>query len=472
MTQGVMIGLEIHGYLCMDETKQKLFCKCKIDEDQVDTANTNICPRCTGQPGSKPNTPNEEAVKKIIACSLMLGCRINHNLMFQRKHYSYPDSPNNYQKTMSGSYATPVGEEGEFLGIRITECHLEEDPARFDLKTHTVDYNRCGYPLIEIVTEPDFKNSDEVRVWLRRLMTTLSYIKGVYANMGIKCDVNVSSPGHPRVEVKNVNSRSAICEAIEYEIKRQQKLVEKGEAPDYMQTRGWNDAEKNTRFMRKKETATQYMFIPEPDLPVVKVDDNYIKAIEDSLPMRPEEKVKLYMEKGLTEDQAIEMADEIVFSEMFDEFIKNHDAKLSLDVLNRFKGALGEVEYDFSQITDYQFFDNVKPELKNICDAYSEKKLHNQNVRDYARLIAKEINDGNDILATSSKFIDENALSTDTSEIDSWVKEAIDENPTQVEQIKSGNDKLVNFLVGQVMKKSKGKANPGDIKSKLEEALK
>ncbi|MFA6089188.1 MAG: Asp-tRNA(Asn)/Glu-tRNA(Gln) amidotransferase subunit GatB [Candidatus Woesearchaeota archaeon] len=472
MVEGVKIGLEIHGYLNMKDTKEKLFCRCKIDESQNDTPNTNICPRCTGQPGNKPNTPNKEAVDKIIKCALMLGCRINHNLLFQRKHYSYPDSPNNYQKTMSGSYATPVGEQGEFLKIRITECHLEEDPARYDVKTGTIDYNRCGYPLIEIVTEPDFRTSDEVRVWLRRLMTTLSYIDGVYENMGVKCDVNVSIKGHPRVETKNVNSRAAICEAIEHELKRQQKLVDSNEAPDYMQTRGWDDSTKSTWFMRKKETATQYMFIPEPDLPVVQVDDNYIEHLKKHLPMRPEEKVKLYVSKGLTEEQAIDMSAEIVLSEIFDDFLLHHDAKLSLDVLSRFKGALGELNYEISEIIHNPHFKNHKKELKEIAEAYSQKHLHNQHIRDYARQLAECIINTKDSEHSAKEFISKNKLSTDTGELDKWVSDAITENPKQVEDIKKGNDKMINFLVGQVMKKSGGKANPGIVKGKIEEKLK
>jgi aspartyl-tRNA(Asn)/glutamyl-tRNA(Gln) amidotransferase subunit B len=472
MAEGVKIGLEIHGYLNMKDTKQKLFCRCRIDESQDSEPNTNICPRGTGQPGNKPNLPNKEAVDKIIKCALMLGCKINHNLLWQRKHYSYPDLPNNYQKTMSGSYATPVGENGNFLNIRITECHLEEDPARYDVKTGTIDYNRCGYPLIEIVTEPDFKSSDEVRVWLRRLMTTLSYINGVYENMGIKCDVNVSIKGHPRVETKNVNSRAAICEAIEYEIKRQQTLVDKNEAPDYMQTRGWDDTTKSTWFMRKKETATQYMFIPEPDLPLVQVNDHYINELKKSLPMRPDEKVKFYIEKGLTEEQAIDMSSEIVLSELFDEFLLHHDAKISLDVLSRFKGALNELDYEISEIINNPHFANHKKELLEITKAYSDKRVHNQHIRDYVRQIADCIVNANESTGSALKFIKEHELSTDTNELDLWVKEAIIENPKEVEIIRAGNDKLLNFLVGQVMKKSKGKANPGIVKSKLEEKFK
>ena len=182
------IGLEIHGYLI---TQEKLFCKCPTNY-RDEKPNTNICPICTGQPGSKPMLPNSEALKKVIAISLMLGCKINTDVVWQRKHYDWPDLPKGYQDTTSGAYSIPVGENGEYLGIRIHHCHIEEDPARWDPETGTIDYNRCGMPLIEIVTEPDFKSSKEVREWLNQLLITLSYIKAVNADAGIKADVNVS----------------------------------------------------------------------------------------------------------------------------------------------------------------------------------------------------------------------------------------------------------------------------------------
>jgi len=281
----VKIGLEIHGYLKMSESKNKLFCNCSIKEAKP---NSNTCPICTGQPGSKPMLPNPEAVKKVIAACLMIGCKINYDLLFQRKHYSWPDLPNGYQKTMSGAYGAPVGVEGNFLGIGIEEAHLEEDPARWDPKTGNVDYNRCGFPLIEIVTKPDFKSADEVRGWVRKLLRTLGYIDAIDPNFGIKCDVNVSiAPNFLRTEVKNVNSIKAIENTIKYEIKRQSEEKQEG-----MQTRAWDETTGTTKFMRKKETLQQYMFIPEPDLPVVQVNDDYVKKIQSKLPEKPEEKNK------------------------------------------------------------------------------------------------------------------------------------------------------------------------------------
>ena len=160
------VGLEIHGYLKMDN-KSKLFCDCKIDTEAE--PNTNICPVCTAQPGNKPKLPNKEAMDKILTIALMLNCKINKRLLFQRKHYSWPDLPAGYQRTISGSYSFPVGVEGNFDGIGISDIHLEEDPAKWDPVSGKVDYNRSGFPLVEIVTEPDFTSSEQVRLWLKKL---------------------------------------------------------------------------------------------------------------------------------------------------------------------------------------------------------------------------------------------------------------------------------------------------------------
>jgi len=186
------IGLEIHGYL---ETNEKLFCKCKsIHGLKHEKPNVNICPICTGQPGSKPMRPNSESIKKIIQIALMLGCNINQKLTWQRKHYDWPDLPKGYQNTISGTYAIPVGTKGKFQKIKITEVHLEEDPASWNPKTGEIDYNRSGAPLVEIVTEPEFKNSNEVIQWLKQLIQILSYIKAIDKKSGLKADVNISLP--------------------------------------------------------------------------------------------------------------------------------------------------------------------------------------------------------------------------------------------------------------------------------------
>lgn len=250
------IGLEIHGYLDVP-SRVKLFCDCSLEPGEP---NTHVCPVCTGQPGSKPMLPNRDAIESILRIALFLECAVNEELLWQRKHYSYPDLPNGYQKTMSGAYSKPVGLNGTFLGVGIEEIHLEEDPARYDPVSGGVDYNRAGYPLVEIVTKPEFTSAEHAREWLENLIVALGYLKAVRRELGVKCDVNVSiAPSFVRTEVKNVNSFSAIEAAIRHEAERQgkQKVEER-----VQQTRAWDEASGSTLFMRSKETALDYMFIP------------------------------------------------------------------------------------------------------------------------------------------------------------------------------------------------------------------
>src|SRR3989344_1243969 len=261
-----MIGLEIHVYLV---TKEKLFCRCRAVREKGTRANSFICPICTGQPGAKPMLPNENAVRKAVQVGLMLGCKINERLVWIRKHYNWPDLPKGYQNTLSGARAFPVGENGKFLGIRIKEMHLEEDPASWEPDTGRVDYNRSGLPLIEIVTEPDFSTSEEVIEWLKKLIHNLRYLKAVASDAGIKADVNVNLPGKTeRVEIKNVNSLENIENAINYEISRQTS-----EGGKKKETRRWDEVKRKTMKMREKEAAEDYRFISEPDLPEIVLND-------------------------------------------------------------------------------------------------------------------------------------------------------------------------------------------------------
>jgi len=280
-----MIGLEIHCYLV---TKEKLFCKCIASREKGLKPNTLICPICTGMPGAKPMAPNKEAVLKSIKIGLMLGCTINKELKWQRKHYDWPDLPKGYQNTISGGDAIPVGEKGKLDGIRIRSIHLEEDPASWNPDTGCIDYNRSGLPLVEIVTEPDFTSSEEVVSWLKKLVHNLSYLKAVDSNAGIKADVNVNIPGKTeRVEIKNINSIENIGKAIDYEIERQLR-----EGGKQRETRRFDEAKGKTEKMREKESAEDYRFINEPDLQEIIIDKTTISRIREELPEMPEEKLR------------------------------------------------------------------------------------------------------------------------------------------------------------------------------------
>jgi aspartyl-tRNA(Asn)/glutamyl-tRNA(Gln) amidotransferase subunit B len=237
--------------------------------------------------------PNQQAINKIIKIGLMLNCKINEKFMFQRKHYNWPDMPTGYQKTISGAHSVNPVINGEFLGIKITEAHLEEDPAAWNPDKGTVDYNRAGAPLVEIVTEPDFKSAEQVETWLRQLVLTLSYIKALNKDAGIKADVNINIKGvSVRTEIKNVNSITEIVKAIKSELKRHEK-----EKPKKQETRRWNSTTEKTELMRLKEEQADYRFIPDPDLPVIKLTKKRIQEIKSKLPESPMQKLEKITKK-------------------------------------------------------------------------------------------------------------------------------------------------------------------------------
>ena len=430
------IGLEIHGYLV---TKEKLFCRCPTDY-KIAVPNTNICPVCTGQPGSKPMLPNSEALNKVIAISLMLGCKISNKFAWQRKHYDWPDLPKGYQNTISGAHSIPVAEKGEFMGIRITEAHLEEDPAKWDPATGKVDYNRCGMPLIEIVTEPDFKDVEKVKEWLNSLLLTLSYIKAVNPDAGIKADVNVSVAlgkkiGN-RVEIKNLNSINSIGKAIEYEIKRQEKLLENDEKVVH-ETRTYSDEEGITISMRSKEGAADYRFIPDPDLPIMEIEKKKIEEISKRLPELPYKKVERFIKEYKLDDYTSSvLTSNIDLANFFEKVIgKVKDTKLVstwvtielLRVLNYNKKLLHEV--------------SVNPgHFISLLNMLKEKKL--------TELAAKKIL--NDFIPKS--FDPEAKMKgmekiEDRGEIEKICKEVISKHPKAVEDFKKGEQKSLNFLM-------------------------
>ncbi|MFC1728368.1 Asp-tRNA(Asn)/Glu-tRNA(Gln) amidotransferase subunit GatB [Nanoarchaeota archaeon] len=446
----VKVGLEIHGYLNMENAKQKLFCECSVSDS---VPNTNVCPICTGQPGNKPMLPNKEAIDKSIAIGLMLGCNINPKLLFQRKHYSWPDLPNGYQKTMSGSYATPVGEKGEFLGIGITEVHLEEDPARWDPVTGCVDYNRSGMPLIEMVTDPDFDSPDQVREWLQRLMTTLSYIKAINPDSGVKADVNVNIEGHPRVEVKNVNSFKSIIKAIEFEIQRQEKVMKSKEKKE-QHTRAWDDAKGETLFMRSKEQAMEYMFIPEPDLPAIDISDKEIETVQSILPERPHEKIDTIRSYSVSEIDAKTIASNLKVAELFEEIVKaGADPILTAGSIAR--DFLGTLNYSGTGFDEF----NVNPShYAEIINLQQNNEINEATGKMLVRKLLKED-------FSPKEYVKKEGLESvsDSKELEKFCKEAIKENPQAVEDFKKGESKAFNFLVGKVMAKTRGKATPQEV---------
>jgi aspartyl-tRNA(Asn)/glutamyl-tRNA(Gln) amidotransferase subunit B len=449
--ESAKIGLEIHGYLT---TKEKLFCRCPTNYKE-ETPNTNICPVCTGQPGSKPMLPNFESLKKVIAISLMLGCKINPDIIWQRKHYDWPDMPKGYQDTTSGAYSIPVGENGDYLGIRIHHTHLEEDPARWDPETGNIDYNRCGMPLIEIVTEPDFHEAKEAREWLNQLLITLSYIKAVDADAGIKADVNVSvninGKQGDRVEVKNINSVYSIEKAIEFEISRQTSIIKSGEKIK-RETRTFTENE--TVSMRSKEEAEDYRFIPDPDLPVIEIKKELVNEIQKSLPELPHLKVERFVRAHKIDEKAAKVLSQNKdLADFFEKVAEKVNPELAaywitielLRVLNYNKTELSAVL--------------VKPEhFIELLEMIEKKEI--------TELSAKQIL--NDFIPKSfspKEKLKSSGRIDSKKELEEICKKIIEKNPKAIADYKSGQEKALFFLMGEVMRETQKRA---DSKTTLE----
>ena len=452
------IGLEIHGYL---NTKEKLFCRCKaIHGAKFTKPNTNICPVCTGQPGAKPMLPNKEAIDKSIQISLILKCKINPKLIWQRKHYDWPDMPKGFQSTISGTYAIPTGEKGKFFGIKITEAHLEEDPASWNPETGEIDYNKSGFPLIEIVTEPNFKNSEEVVEWLKKLIITLNYMKLIDKNLGIKVDVNVSLPELKgvRVEMKNINSLRNIKTAINYEIQRQKKP---GQLPKKQETRMFDEKKRVTIKMRSKELAEDYRFISEPDLPVINLKKTRIEKIKSEIPETPHEKVKKLIKKHKIEKKSAEtLTKKIEIVEFFENIVEKINPKL----------AVQWVTIELLRVLNYvkKEFDEVNIQSKHFIELLN--LVENKKITE---LKAKEILNKFIPKSFSPKHeIKKHSKISSEEEIGKLCKRVIKENPKAVQDYKQGKQEALNFLLGQVMKISKKRADSKTTREILEKVLK
>ncbi len=450
----VKIGLEIHGYL---STKEKLFCSCKSEHGiKHSRPNTNICPICTGQPGAKPLLPNEKAVEKAVKIALALGCKINKSVIWQRKHYDWPDLPKGYQNTLSGPYAIPTGKGGNFLGIRITEVHLEEDPAAWNPKTGEIDYNRSGVPLIEIVTEPDFESQGQVIEWLKELITTLEYIRTIDKKSGIKVDTNISIPRGKRVEIKNINSLNNVEKAIEYEIKRQKK-----DLPKSQETRRFDEIRETTIRMRSKEQTEDYRFISDPDLPSIKITQKRIDEIRSTIPETSKNKLEKLIKKYRVEKKYAEiLVKKIEIVEFFESVIKKTSPQLAarwiigelLNILNYNKKELDEVD--------------IKPdhfiELLNLIEKRKITELKAQEI--LRQFIPKSF--------SPKKFGKKHSMISGKDELEKLADTVIKENEKAVSDYKTGKKWAINFLIGKVMKLTDKRADFKGVRKILEEKLK
>ena len=444
----VKIGLEVH---CQLNTKSKLFCGCP--NKSSNNPNTLTCEICLGHPGAKP-TFNREALTKALKAALALNCKINKKMMFSRKTYFYPDLPNNFQITQ---YELPLAVNGKLGNVRIRRLHLEEDPGRLVRKDSYVlmDYNRSGTPLIETVTEPDFKNSEDAKQFLVRFVSMLEYLDLYYrsSEATLRCDVNVSINNGVRVEVKNVYGIHEIKKVIDYEIERQQheKAVQ--------ETRGWNETEKTTYSMRLKESEEDYGYITEPNLPVYEITDKMVKAIK--LPELGHEKALRYVKKfKLHKEDAEIMASDSQLAEMFEAATKKVNPDFAAKFLRREflkyldESGKGIADFDAKQVIE-------------LIGLFSQKKITDKIAR---QLMDKLTKDKFDVKEHVKK--QDLTVVSGMPELKSLCEEVIKENPKVVSDYKAGKEEALNFLMGQVMKKSKGKASPEICRDLLKKMLK
>jgi len=449
----MMCGLEIHVQL---NTNSKLFCGCQTNYQSADN-NTNICPVCLNQPGAKPFPVNQSAIDNAIKVALMLGCDISDEVIyFMRKHYDYPDLSSGYQRT-----SVPVGINGELNGVRIHEIHVEEDPGQYKPDRGTVDFNRSGIPLIEIVTEPDMKSPEEARSFLNELIRVLNYSGSARGEGTMRADVNISIEGGKRAEVKNVNSIRGAYKVLKFELIRQKNILRRG-GEVQQETRAYLESQMITVPMRLKEDADDYRYIPDPDLAPMKIDPAHVEEIRENMPEPAHLKTARFVEEyGIDEADAKVLTSELELADAFEEVCKEADpntaARLMRDELKRVL-HYNKIQYSESKITPQDII-----ELINLIDT-------KQVTPEAAHKLIEQM-PGNEKTPTEiGKEMDIIGVVEDDA-VANAVQEAIDNNPQAVTDYKNGKENVVNFLVGQVMRLTKGKANAGETNKMIREKL-
>lgn len=467
-----VVGLEIH---CELLTNSKVFCTCK--NEFGGSENTRVCPRCSGMPGTLPLL-NRGAVRLAAKAGFALDCKVNGYSAFDRKNYFYPDLPKAYQITQ---FDSPICTDGHVTvtggkDIRINRIHIEEDAGKLVHDDYEgvsmADYNRCGVPLIEIVTEPDFRTVEEVQDFVEQVALRLKYAGVCDARMeqgSMRVDVNISimpvgsEEFGTRAELKNLNSLKAIGRAIEYEIQRQSEILDNG-GTVVQETRRYNDNHGDTKALRSKEEAHDYRYFPEPDIPPVQLADDEISAIKNDMPEMPQMRFKRYTEQYRlpAEDAKLIIADK-AFSDFYDEAVKiNPDYKqisnLMLVELNR---NLNDSELTMS---DVKF---TPADLADTVKMVSDGAISKNAAKDIVSIMFAEGGKPEEI-AKAHGFI----MSSDSSEIETILDKVLEENADSVTSYKNGNEKVFGFLMGQVIRELGHGANPKMAKDLLMKRLK
>lgn len=476
MNLETVIGLEIHAEL---KSKTKIFCSCSTKFGAK--PNENTCPICTGVPGTLP-VLNEEVVNLAIKAGTALGCKINKFNKMDRKNYFYPDLPKNYQtsqfdKPICGEGLVEYDYEGKHVKVRINRIHIEEDAGKLvhveGEPISLIDYNRVGVPLAEIVSEPDMRSVGEAVEFLRRLKSILEYAGVSDCRMeqgSLRCDANISlrpvgsKEYGTKVELKNINSFRELEKALKKEEKRQRELINFNEGYKIVQeTRRWDAAKGKTISMRSKEQAHDYRYVVEPDLPPVILYDEQISGIKNSLPEMPDQKKERFLnEYKLTEKEVEILISDIVLAKFFEGVVKEGvTPKIAANwILGDILRILKEKKIESEEMT----LDSVN--FAKLLKVVDEGKISNN----IGREVLEEIFDEN---RDPMKIIEEKGMMQISSadELEKMIDEVIAANPQSIEDYNAGKKQAAGFLMGQVMKKSHGKANPKVCKALIDEKL-
>lgn len=467
MKYELVIGLETHVELSTDS---KLFCSCGGHSSPKEP-NDCVCPACSGMPGMLPVT-NKHAIELAVKAGFMLNCKINQYTTFDKKSYYYPDLPCAYQITQ---WFNPVCVEGSVeIGDRkigIKQIHVEEDAGKLvhDDATNTsfVDYNRTSVPLIEIVSKPDFRSSDEVIAYLKKLKSSLQFAGISECEEGaMRCDVNISVRPEGsdelgvRSEIKNMSSLSEIKDAIEFEKVRHVDAIERHTEMLVQETRRWDDVKRRTFPMRNKETAADYRYFPDPNLMPVIIDDEWLAEIRASMPATAEEKGKVYEEMGIAAKEAAVLASDRKLCDVFDAVVADgrNPKTVASWILTECMGIMKRFEIEDLNIAPSKLSRIIElVETNEITRAAGKKIL--------SAVFEKDV----DVDA----FCEENGLNAkvDESAIVSLVEKVIAENEKAVADYKSGKTKAMQSLFGLIMKELRGTGDPAMIRKLLEEKL-
>jgi aspartyl-tRNA(Asn)/glutamyl-tRNA(Gln) amidotransferase subunit B len=482
-----VIGLEVHAQLL---TRSKLFCGCSTQFGA--SPNSNTCPVCLGLPGALPAV-NREAVAMAVKAAMALGCRVNTNSIFARKNYFYPDLPKGYQISQ---FDRPVGEKGRvtvFSGERneagkianrieksfgITRLHMEDDAGKSihdgmpDATSKSyVNFNRTGVPLVEIVSEPDFRSSQEAYDYMTHLRKTLIYLGVCDGNMeegSLRCDANVSvrpkgaEKFGVKVEIKNLNSFRFLQRALDYEIERQTKALSRGELI-VQETRLWDESEGRTFTMRSKEEAHDYRYFPEPDLLPLSLDPVWVEQIKASLPELPDQKIKRMIEKyGLSIDEALHLTSTSSLADYFEDCAKiSGSARLSANWI------MGDLTYALkSSGRDIEDSPIPPGHLAALIGKIDSGEISGK----IAKTVFEEMCRTGEEPGTVIKKLGLSQVSDEAS-LNSLIDRIMAANPKQVAEYRSGKTKVLSFFVGQAMKETKGQANPSMLNELLQKKL-